>query len=225
MAGEVDKHTHVVGGTGRLLPLSLTRFWVSPICLHHFCRLPLHHGSLARSCARGERRPPRLPAPLVAPCGTHTKRVIEERAELVHVVVVLDEAETTTVCGRAVALAKFSGAVEVERDIADRVGVFRRAEALGRALGAPSRVSGARGVHSYAARRRQTNSQKKHHNDDDDPLIKKELPQPKARGQNISLLGEQKQLGAVCSCISDVSVWLPDASGICELSRIFPSVI
>jgi len=91
----------------------------------------------------------------------------------VHVVVVLDEAETTTVCGRAVALAKFSGAVEVERDIADRVGVFRRAEALGRALGAPSRVSGARGVHSYAARRRQTNSQKKHHNDDDDPLIKK----------------------------------------------------
>ena len=33
--------------------------------------------------------------------------------------------------------------------------------------------------------------------------------------------GEQKQLGAVCSCISDVSELIPDASGICELSRIF----
>ena len=37
--------------------------------------------------------------------------------------------------------------------------------------------------------------------------------------------GEQKQLGAVCSYISDVSELIPDASDICELSIIFLSPI
>ena len=37
--------------------------------------------------------------------------------------------------------------------------------------------------------------------------------------------GEQKELGVVCSCISDVSELISDASGICELSIIFLSVI